>query len=141
MATEQIDKAVNQEVNSQVEAVATVAAAQVDAAQRDAEAIARAAVASEQGQMIANLQRENAEWRAKQEQAQAALFETLNREKAEREQFQALIQEKLTQPPTPPTPTLPVVNPDDAVGQKAVETKPVETPARQEPPQRKRYAI
>src|ERR1700677_2306444 len=105
MADPTVTEAVNSEVNGRVEAVASVAAAQVDQANKDAEALARAAQQSEHMARLNALEGNVSSWKTETEARLAKQQEEITAAIAA---SQASILAQLAPPPPPPVP-VPVV--------------------------------
>lgn len=142
-----IPEAVNAEVENRTADIAANAAAQVDQANKDAEAIARAAAATNLGERINSVEGNIAQWKSDQQTAMANL-------KAEQAEFLASIRATLAPPALPnseASPTI-VVNPEKAAASEQselgkpgeqTETRPLPKPtsAPESPPARKRVLL
>jgi hypothetical protein len=137
-----VNDAINREVNSRVEDVAAVAAAQVDAANKDAEALARAAVVSETGARLSALEGNVSQWQAATE---ARLTKHQEEITAAIAASQASILAQLAPPPPPPVKVEPIpeVKPSDIEGQKPNSngTDTSQKPEPKGPPQRVRKLL
>jgi hypothetical protein len=144
-----IPEAVNVEVNNRTAEIAASAAAQVDQANKDAEAIARAAASTELGMRLNSLEGNVQSWRTEQE---ANLARIREEQAASLASIQAMLAQRA--PPSSETTvvTTPVVDPKaEATGQgelgkpgEPMETppppKPTESPPAS-PPARKRVLL
>jgi ABC-type transporter Mla subunit MlaD len=136
-----VTEAVNAEVNNKVADVAALAAAQVDQANRDAEALARAAAASEHAARLNALEGNVTSWKMETE---ARLTKQQEEITAAIAASQASILAQLQPPPPPPvkveTP-LPEVRPENEGGQSAGEKPQTEKKEPESPPRRIRKLL
>jgi hypothetical protein len=145
--TDTPEAAVNAEVDRRVQGVADAAAAQIDQANKDAEAIARAAVQTDHVARINELEGKFSSW-------QSETMQRLETTKAETlaliEASQASILSRLPPPPPPivtvppPSDISPTVNPDnegDEPKNKSQPTKPPELKDQDQSSPRKRTLL
>jgi hypothetical protein len=130
------------EASKRTEAVAVAAAAQIDQANRDAEAIARAAQASDLGVQIKSNHEENLTWRASMEQR---LTEQKAEAAAQAEALKASILEAISTRQSPPLPVAsPVVESasvEPASNSPPKDTTKEKTSSKPEAPQRLRKVL
>lgn len=140
----EIPEVIEDEVQNRTVSIAAAAAQQVDDANKDAEAIARAAIASEHGARLQAMQEENATWRG---QMETRLAETQAATAAAVEASRLSILEALSKAQTPPAtvvtePVIPVASEHE---EPEHNSKPQDTTAAEkkppQEPQRQRRAI
>jgi hypothetical protein len=122
---ENIPAIVDEEANRRAADVAATAAAQIDQAQKDAEAIARAAQQTELGSHIQRIEQETATWRA---QMEANLRAEAEARAAQAEALKASILEAISKPPLPEAPPVVVeAEPANVSEEPKPNSKPQDT--------------
>jgi hypothetical protein len=120
-----VQEAVNAEVDGRVAEVAAVAVAQVDQANKDAEALARAAAQSEYIARLNAVEGSVATW---QNEMTTRLEAQRAEHRAELEAMRLSISQSSTPLPTPPVVTvLPEVNPESVDEEQGRNSKPQDT--------------
>src|ERR1700733_15025561 len=140
MTTEAVTKAVNEEVAANVEGVAAVAAQQIDDANKNAEALARAAIQTEHMSRLNEIDGRINTWRAETDQR-------LAEQKADYEARIAALS-TLIPPPLPPPPPPAEVTPEkrepteqSELGKQGEQTPPKEAEAKPSQSQRRRVIL